>query len=220
MEQLEFGTLYSSVVGLIPSWHRPVLTLLSKLSTEVKGSAFLAAYAKKLMAAHRHEKFPDSQGPADFLTKFLTIQRENPAKMTDIDILVSLSANIAAGSDTTSITLSAILYHLIRNPGTLKKLRAELDEASKEGKTSDPITFKESQDLPYLQAVIKEGLRIHPATGFTMPRIVPRGGKEMLERYFPAGVSLFPTALQTYGPVLTVFLDNCGNKLLGRSSEL
>jgi cytochrome P450 len=193
MEQLEFGALYSSAIGLFSSWHQLLLTCLSKMSSELKGTAFIDAYSDQLINAQRHEKLPDSEGPSDFITKFLAIQRENPEKMTDKDIRVSIGANIGAGSDTTSITLSAILYHLNKNPEALRKLRAELDGASREGRISDPITFKEAQELPYLQAVIKEGLRIHPATGFTMPRVVPKGGREIMGRDFPGGVSLHPT---------------------------
>jgi hypothetical protein len=70
----------------------------------------------------------------------------------------------------------------------MRKLRQELDEATAGCKISDPITFQEAQTLPYLQATIKEGLRIHPATGFTMPRVVPKGGREMMGRFFPEGV--------------------------------
>lgn len=190
MEQLEFGALYSSAVGLFPSWHQTLLTILSKMSSEVKGTAFIDAYSNELITAQRHEKLPDADGPSDFITKFLTVQRENPEKMTDKDILVSIGANIGAGSDTTSITLSAILYHLCKNPRTMQKLREELDSANDEGRISDPITFKEAQELPYLQAVIKEGLRIHPATAYTMPRIVPNGGKEIIGRYFPSGATV------------------------------
>lgn len=52
-----------------------------------------------------------------------------------------------------------------------------------ERQISDPITDKEAQELPYLQAAIKEALRIYPANGFTMPRIVPKGGKEIMGRF-------------------------------------
>ena len=156
----------------------------------MKGTTFIDAYSDELITAQRHEKLPDADGHSDFITKFLATQRENPEKMTDKDIRVSIGANIGAGSDTTSITLSAILYYLCKNPVAMGTLREELDGASKERRISDPITFKEAQELPYLQAVIKEGLRIHPATGFTMPRIVPKGGREVMGRYFPGGVSL------------------------------
>ncbi|KAL3423004.1 cytochrome p450 pisatin [Phlyctema vagabunda] len=187
MEQLEVGALTSSLLGLFPSLHQPLLSLLQKLSRGApKGVAFIEAYSEHLIEARREEKVSD-EGPSDFIAKFLKIQNENPAKITDKDIRVSAVANVGAGSDTTSITLSAILYCLCKNPSTMKKLRQELDDATNSGFISDPITFQQAQSLPYLQAVIKEGLRIHPATGFTMPRIVPKGGKEITGHYFPAG---------------------------------
>lgn len=175
---------------MFPSWHQTLLGFLSKMSKELKGTAFIDFYTRSLIESKKEEKGIDSktEGPVDFVTKFLTAQRENPEKMMEKDIRVSIGANIGAGSDTTSITLSAILYHLLKNPKTMRKLREELDNAAKDGRISDPITFKEAQDLPYLQAVVKEGLRIHPATGFTMPRIVPSGGREIMGRYFPGGV--------------------------------
>lgn len=197
MEQLEFGALYSSAIGLFSSWHQLLLTCLSKMSSKLKGTAFIDVYADELITAQRHEKLPDSDGPSDFITRFLDIQRAKPEKMTNKDIRVSIRANIGAGSDTTSITLSAILYHLYKNPETLRRLREELGGASQEGRISDPIKFKEAQELPYLQAAIKEGLRVHPATGFTMPRAVPKGGRELMGRFFPGGVSLHPTLSKT-----------------------
>ena len=177
MEALGFGTYCSSIVGLYSSWHQTLLTCLQAISSEKKGPAFIEAYADGLLDSRRHEKV-NSDGPSDFIAKFLTTQREDPAKMTDKDIRVSIIVNIAAGSDTTSITLSAIIYYLCNNPMAKAKLREELDLAREAGTISDPITFREAQALPYLQAVIKEGLRIHSATGFIMPRIVPNEGKE------------------------------------------
>lgn len=43
--------------------------------------------------------------------------------------------------------------------------------------------------MPYLQACIKEGLRMHPATGLPLARVVPNGGTTICGRYFPEGVS-------------------------------
>ena len=97
--------------------------------------------------------------------------------------------NMAAGSDTTAISLSAILYYLLKNPRAFDTLRREIDTQQKEGTISQHVTFKESQDLPYLQAVLKEALRMHPATGLPLERIVPEGGAEICDRFFPAGVS-------------------------------
>ena len=43
--------------------------------------------------------------------------------------------------------------------------------------------------MPYLQACIKEGLRMHPATGLPLARVVPAGGATIAGTFFPEGVS-------------------------------
>lgn len=65
-----------------------------------------------------------------------------------------------------------------------------MDEASVQGAISSPIQFQEAQRLPYLQACIKEALRLHPATGLPLARVVPRGGVVLSGSFFPEGVSL------------------------------
>lgn len=42
----------------------------------------------------------------------------------------------------------------------------------------------------YLQAVIKEALRMHPATGLLLWRVVPEGGAELCGKFFPAGTAV------------------------------
>ncbi|KAG9375924.1 Cytochrome P450 [Pyrenophora tritici-repentis] len=69
-------------------------------------------------------------------------------------------------------------------------LREELDDAVNRGAASDPITFKESQKLPYLRAVIQETLRMHPAVGAPLTRIIGIGGANLAGRYFPAGTEV------------------------------
>jgi len=41
--------------------------------------------------------------------------------------------------------------------------------------------------MPYLQAVLKEALRCHPATGLPLGRVVPAGGAVIADRFFPEG---------------------------------
>ena len=52
------------------------------------------------------------------------------------------------------------------------KLRAELDAAE----LPFPASFAETKDLQYLDAVIKEGLRMHPPVGTILERVVPSSG--------------------------------------------
>ena len=52
---------------------------------------------------------------------------------------------------------------------------------------SSPPTFKDTNDLPYLQAVIREALRMHPAVGLLLERVVPAGGFEIDGFWLPEG---------------------------------
>jgi cytochrome P450 len=55
-------------------------------------------------------------------------------------------------------------------------------------------TFEQAQQLPYLQMVIKEALRIHTAVGLPMWREVTGDGLDIDGIYFPPGVSMKPSA--------------------------
>jgi len=74
-----------------------------------------------------------------------------------------------AGSETTSSTLTLILLLLVNSPAELRTLIAEIDAAF--CSPEDVITFEAMQNLPYLNAVINEGMRVMPiaTTGLTLP---------------------------------------------------
>lgn len=57
------------------------------------------------------------------------------------------------------------------------------------GEVSESLTFNDTQKMPYLQAVIKEGIRLHPAAGLPLQRVVPKGGVKLTGQFFPEGVS-------------------------------
>lgn len=68
------------------------------------------------------------------------------------------------------------------------KAVAEIDAAAKAGNTSFPITDRESRThLPYINACIKETLRMHPAVGMLLERHVPPQGAVICGKHIPGG---------------------------------
>lgn len=183
--------VYSTFVGIFPWIHR---FLYPRLPT-TGGHGFVFNYTlRQIEDRQRLLKDPKNagrEGPPDIMTKILLAHEENPEKITRIDLITMCQSNIGAGSDTTAITLSSILYNLLKHPETYRKLQDEIDTAAKEGRISDPVTFKEAQEqLPYLQAAIKEGLRVHSATGLPMQRLVPSTSTGIANQHIPAGSSV------------------------------
>lgn len=154
--------------------------------------------AKKALLHGYNQSDPEERtgGAPDFVSKLTAQVQSGSEKLklanVDPDLLVQGGAlqNMFAGSDTTSISLNATLFNIIAHPDVLGKLREELDGAAARGELSDPPTFAEAQALPYLQAVMKEALRIHPATGLPLWREVPAGGATLCGTYFPAGTNV------------------------------
>ena len=95
--------------------------------------------------------------------------------------------NVAAGSDTTSISLTGVLHRIFTTKGVASRTYEEL--TSHNMLTNERITFDQAQQLPYLQMVIKESLRIHPVVGLPMWREVNGAGLDIDGTHFPAGVS-------------------------------
>jgi len=186
-EAIDQRGMYSTFVGIFP-WIHPILyPVLPKTG----GHGYVFNYTlRQIEERQRTLKDPGNagrEGPPDIMTKILLAHEEDPARMTKMDLITMCQSNIGAGSDTTAITLSSILYHLLKYPRTYQRLQNEIDTAAKEARVSDPVTFKEAQELPYLQAVIKEALRIHSATGLPLQRIVPSGGTTIANHFIPSG---------------------------------
>lgn len=80
-----------------------------------------------------------------------------------------------------------MFHQLLSHPSSLRKLRAELDEAAAQGNLSETVTWKESIALPYLTACFKEAGRIHPPFGLHLERVVPPGGLNVCGSLLPAG---------------------------------
>jgi cytochrome P450 len=127
----------------------------------------------------------------DFLTRFLKAREKFPDLMTDGRLATYTNTNVSAGSDTTAIALREVTWRILTHKGSQSQVIAEIKRAllSRMGieDYEKPITWLESKEMEYLQALIKESLRIHPALGQIIPREVPEGGVELCGKFIPEG---------------------------------
>jgi cytochrome P450 len=185
---------YASIVGIFPSLHKYLFPLKNLLAgSRGAGRAYIISFTNDRIREAQAKPKVDPASEAelmtqDFLSKFLAKRTQDPESFTSFHVLSGCVSNMVAGSDTTAISLSAVLYYLLKNPSCMQKLQDEVDQHTRMGELSPNPTFKESQQMPYLQAVIKEALRLHPATGLPLERVVPEGGATISGRFFPQGV--------------------------------
>ena len=126
----------------------------------------------------------------DLLARLMEGKDEKGGPMGRGELTSEALTQLIAGSDTTSNSMCSLLYHVTSTPGVTEKLQNELDAALPED-TVIP-DYDHVKDLPYLDCVIKETLRIHSTSSLGLPRVVPCGsaGIELHGHHFPAGTVL------------------------------
>ncbi|KAI0445644.1 cytochrome P450 [Xylaria telfairii] len=125
-------------------------------------------------------------GTPDLLDRFLKASKDFPQTLDSQGIVSMLMSTISGASDTTASTVTAMLFYLLKNPRILKKLEDELIGAGIQGVPA----FTEVSKLPYLNAVLKESMRLFAPGSFPMERLVPAGGVILSGMYFPEGTSV------------------------------
>ncbi|KAE8077531.1 hypothetical protein FH972_016088 [Carpinus fangiana] len=96
---------------------------------------------------------------------------EEKRKLEDREMISLCSEFLNAGTDTTSTALQWIMANLVKYPNVQERVLAEikgvvLGDGEKEVKEED------LHKLPYLKAVVLEGLRRHPPGHFVLPHAV------------------------------------------------
>lgn len=122
----------------------------------------------------------------DFVSQILRYGNNEDLRMSLPELENNMNLLIFAGSDTCATVLSGTVNYLVKTPRALKLLVHEI--RSSYGDPSE-ITSSSVQSLPYLIAVIEEGLRLCPPNPSGIQHIVPLGGDTVCGRWLPSGVS-------------------------------
>lgn len=198
MKTIDGLIAYLSIIGQAPWLHKVLLgnPVVQKI-LPLENYNEIQNFAIRMIERRTRGEQPDAG--YDLLARLLEVaaseptEKEGEAKtkqppLTHAQIIALTTTNILAGSATTACGLRSIFYHLCRNPSALKKLQTEVDEAFSSGALSTPSPrYAEAAKLPYLDAVVVEGLRMHPATGFVLEREVPAGGAVICGEKIPEG---------------------------------
>jgi cytochrome P450 len=82
------------------------------------------------------------------------------------------------------MTLTYLFWELAKHPEWQKKIRDELHSGLPNAKGAS-ATYGQVMNLPMLEAVVQEALRLHPAAPASLPRETPRGGKMLNDIFIP-----------------------------------
>ncbi|TPX14017.1 uncharacterized protein E0L32_000411 [Thyridium curvatum] len=97
---------------------------------------------------------------------------------------------VMAGSDTTATAIRTTMLYIMTTPHIYTKLLQEISNAIRDGKASKPITSAEAENLPYIQAIVFEGLRIHPPFAGLAMKQVPPEGDTFNGKFIPGGTRI------------------------------
>ncbi|KAK2663408.1 hypothetical protein Ddye_001982 [Dipteronia dyeriana] len=116
-------------------------------------------FVGKIIEEHRLKRAMNDtvDDEADFVDVLLQLEEDN--KLTDSDMIAVLWEMIFRGTDTVAILLEWILARIVLHPEIQAKAQSEIDSVVG---TTRLVSDSDLPNLPYLHAIVKETLRMHP----------------------------------------------------------
>ncbi|KAA6412103.1 MAG: cytochrome p450 [Lasallia pustulata] len=187
MPVLELKTNHPVVNALMGS--RLVKALLAPTAHDRTGMGKVMGVAKQaVQARYGPKKIQRDDMLGSFVRHGLTQQEAESESLLQI----------MAGADSTATAVRCIFLHLLTNPRVYSRLLAEILSAHRAGSISSPIRDAEAKQLPYLQACIKEGLRIWPPLTGLMTKRTPPAGDTFKDVFIPGNTDVSYSAWATH----------------------
>ncbi|KAK7404080.1 hypothetical protein QQX98_010138 [Neonectria punicea] len=139
--------------------------------------------------------------PKDFLIKHgdeLTANFMRYGKdKTTARVWSDVATVTGAGFETTASVLRLVIYHVFNNSQILERLRAELATVAPPlpSLSEEEPELRVLEQLPYLTAILMEGMRLSPALGTRLQRIAPDRELVYDKWRIPAGTPVGMTTL-------------------------
>lgn len=128
----------------------------------------------------------------DFFQASMEDKNGRPNNLEWGNVVSEVNIMMNAGSVTTAVAITNVMYQLLKNPHCLAKLREEVDAVM------DPdeviASYDKVKHLPYLRACLDESMRIFPPTSHGLPRETPPEGINILGQWVPGHTSVSMSA--------------------------
>ncbi|KAG5338977.1 hypothetical protein C0989_005438 [Termitomyces sp. Mn162] len=163
----ELGRAFGGLlfIGYVPRSIREWLGdhLPNKRLNHARYTAKLSAQTAKQLYAQKSEGRGHGKDIMSLLMK-ANANEDEKLRLSDEEMLGFMRVVILAGHDTTSNTFSWMCLELSRHPDVQTKLRAEIRQMQRNLESrGQTYTQLDLDSMPYLNAVLKETLRYHPA---------------------------------------------------------
>ncbi|CAN8099670.1 unnamed protein product [Discula destructiva] len=162
------------------------LLLTGPSKQDPTGWGKLLAVAERVVATRFNDRADGViQHKQDMLGSF--VKRGIDRRQCETEVLLQ----IVAGSDTVATPIRGTMLYILTTHHVYDRVKAEIDNFFA-GRTGDgPIKNSEALQMPYLQAVIYEGLRMNPPFSGQLGKRTPPGGETLPNGVFiPGGVDI------------------------------
>ncbi|PBK93679.1 cytochrome P450 [Armillaria gallica] len=126
----------------------------------------LTTRVAKQLVAEKYAALKEGKASKDLMSLMVKANASgNPdMRLEEDELLAQMNIIVFAGHETTSNTLSFALLELVAHPECQTKLRQEIRETQRKihAVGRDEFTAADFDAMPYLTAVVKETLRMHP----------------------------------------------------------
>lgn len=160
----------------------------------MRGTQALAEIGTKAYFKRRDQSSSSSR--KDMLSLLFSAKDPDTGNaLEEKEIIAESISFIVGGSDTTSTSMTNVVDIVSRDPAIQRRLQEELDCAFPGEMAADWVPdFKTVENLPVLNAVVRETMRFRPTSATGLERVTPRGGKVVAGRFLPEGVSRLAAA--------------------------
>ncbi|XP_002970158.2 cytochrome P450 71A1 [Selaginella moellendorffii] len=146
----------------IPDWMDTQVNKIKQLQRD------LDQFIQKEVESHRQRRDP-GQAPRDFVDVLLS-----NSHISDTSIKALVVDMVGGGTESSAVSVVWALAELIKNPRLMERAQRELKEVVGEDRS---LEESDIPNLPFLQAIVKETMRLHPPG----PLLIPHESTEECE---------------------------------------